>query len=184
IGGGPTFVGTVIGQSFINETVDIAFLALAAGSILYVVVQLLHVALKLDRRMQLMWGLFLGVMFGYATELVLVAAGVEGGTSPACASSGHHPHQMGGVVPHEQLTRAALHEYAVGLLLDHDGVRAGREHRVGEERECAVVELDLLADPANDDGTRRGLRERRARRRVGPAGRARDRVAVGAGRGI
>jgi zinc transporter, ZIP family len=76
IGGGPTFVGTVIGQSFVNESVDIVFLALAAGSILYVVVQLLHVALKLDRRMQLMWGLFVGVMFGYATELVLVAAGV------------------------------------------------------------------------------------------------------------
>jgi len=76
IGGGPTFVGTVIGQSFVNETVDIVFLALAAGSILYVVVQLLNVAIKLDRRMQLMWGLFAGVMFGYATELVLVAAGL------------------------------------------------------------------------------------------------------------
>jgi ZIP family zinc transporter len=76
IGGGPTFAGTVIGQSFVNETVDIVFLALAAGSILYVVVQLLNVAIKLDRRMQLMWGLFVGVMFGYATELVLVAAGL------------------------------------------------------------------------------------------------------------
>ena len=76
IAGGPTFLGTVIGESFVNETVDIVFLALAAGSILYVVVQLFHVASKLDRRMQLMWGLFAGVMFGYATELVLVAAGL------------------------------------------------------------------------------------------------------------
>jgi zinc transporter, ZIP family len=76
IAGGPTFLGTVIGESFVNETVDIVFLALAAGSILYVVVQLLQVALKLDRRMQLMWGLFAGVMFGYGTELVLVAAGL------------------------------------------------------------------------------------------------------------
>jgi hypothetical protein len=39
-------------------------------------VQLLQVAIKLDRRMQLMWGLFVGVMFGYGTELVLVAAGL------------------------------------------------------------------------------------------------------------
>ena len=76
IAGGPTFLGTVIGESFVNETVDIVFLALAAGSILYVVVQLLQVGLKLDRRMQLMWGLFAGVMFGYGTELVLVAAGL------------------------------------------------------------------------------------------------------------
>ena len=49
IAGGPTFLGTVIGESFVNETVDMMFLALAAGSILYVIVQLLHVGVKLDR---------------------------------------------------------------------------------------------------------------------------------------
>jgi ZIP family zinc transporter len=76
IAGAPTFLGTVVGQSFVNETVDMMFLALAAGSILYVIVQLLHVAVKLDRRMQLMWGLFAGLIFGFGTELVLVAAGL------------------------------------------------------------------------------------------------------------
>jgi ZIP family zinc transporter len=76
IAGGPTFLGTVIGESFVNETVDMMFLALAAGSILYVVVQLLKVGVKLDRNLQLMWGLFAGVVFGFGTELVLVAAGL------------------------------------------------------------------------------------------------------------
>jgi zinc transporter, ZIP family len=76
IGGGPTFLGTVIGQSYVDETLDMVFLALAAGSILYVVVQLLQVAVKLDRKLQLMWGLFAGVAFGFGTELVLVAAGI------------------------------------------------------------------------------------------------------------
>ena len=76
IGGGPTFLGTVIGQSFVNETVDMMFLALAAGSILYVIVQLLNVALKLGHREMLMWGLFVGLVFGLGTELVLVAAGL------------------------------------------------------------------------------------------------------------
>ena len=76
IAGGPTFLGTVIGESFVNETVDMMFLALAAGSILYVVVQLLQVAVKLDRNLQLMWGLFAGLIFGLGTELVLVAAGL------------------------------------------------------------------------------------------------------------
>ena len=66
----------MIGESFVNETVDMMFLALAAGSILYVVVQLIQVAVKLDRSMQLMWGLFAGLIFGFGTELVLVAAGV------------------------------------------------------------------------------------------------------------
>jgi ZIP family zinc transporter len=76
IGGGPTFLGTVIGESFVNETVNIMFLALAAGSILYVIVQLLNVALKLGHREMLMWGLFTGLVFGLGTELVLVAAGL------------------------------------------------------------------------------------------------------------
>lgn len=76
IGGGPTFVGTVVGQSFVNETVNMMFLALAAGSILYVIVQLLNVGFKLGHREMLMWGLFAGVLFGLGTELVLVAAGL------------------------------------------------------------------------------------------------------------
>src|SRR6202011_1214103 len=35
IGGGPTFVGTLVGQSVTNINLEIASLALAAGSILY-----------------------------------------------------------------------------------------------------------------------------------------------------
>ncbi len=75
IGGAPTFFGTLIGQSFVNETLDMAFLALAAGSILYVVVQLLHVGFKLGQKVMLMWGLLAGVVLGFATDLVIVAAG-------------------------------------------------------------------------------------------------------------
>lgn len=59
-----------------NETVNMMFLALAAGSVLYVIVQLLNVALKLRHREMLMWGLFTGLIFGLGTELVLVAAGL------------------------------------------------------------------------------------------------------------
>ena len=77
IGGGPTFVGTILGQSLTSEWLEIAFLGLAAGSILFVVVQLLRVAAKLDHDpMHVTWGLFLGLGLGLATELVLVAAGV------------------------------------------------------------------------------------------------------------
>lgn len=77
IAGGPTFLGTVIGQSFTNENLEIAFLALAAGSILYVIVQLLRVAAKLDHdQLHVMWGLLVGIVLGFGTELVLVAAGL------------------------------------------------------------------------------------------------------------
>jgi ZIP family zinc transporter len=75
IGGGPTFLGTVVGQSFVNEPVYVCFLALAAGSILYVVLQLLKVAFKLDRRWALYWGLFGGLLLGFATDFIVTAAG-------------------------------------------------------------------------------------------------------------
>ncbi|MBO0692770.1 MAG: hypothetical protein J2P58_07730, partial [Acidimicrobiaceae bacterium] len=44
IGGGPTFLGTVVGHTFTSDALSVIFLTLAAGSILYVVTQLLTVA--------------------------------------------------------------------------------------------------------------------------------------------
>jgi zinc transporter, ZIP family len=76
IGGGPTFVGTVVGQGFTSEAVSVLFLALAAGSILYVVVQLVGVALRTGHREMLYWGIFLGLITGFATDFVIEAAGV------------------------------------------------------------------------------------------------------------
>ena len=75
IGGGPTFVGTIIGQSVVNDTVFLGFLALAAGSILYVVVELLHVGRKLGYKEVATWGLLVGLLAGFATDMVLTAAG-------------------------------------------------------------------------------------------------------------
>jgi ZIP family zinc transporter len=75
IGGGPTFLGTLIGQSFVNDTVFMACLALAAGSILYVVIELLGVARKLGHKELMTWGIVLGLFAGFATDLILVAAG-------------------------------------------------------------------------------------------------------------
>jgi zinc transporter, ZIP family len=75
IGGGPTFLGTIVGQSFVNDELFIAFLALAAGSILYVVIQLVQVAHRLGHREMMMWGVLLGLVLGFATDYVLVAAG-------------------------------------------------------------------------------------------------------------
>jgi zinc transporter, ZIP family len=75
IGGGPTFLGTLVGQSVVNDYLFVAFLALAAGSILYVIVQLLQVAFKLGYKEILMWGILAGLLAGIATDMILVAAG-------------------------------------------------------------------------------------------------------------
>ena len=76
IGGGPTFLGTVLGQSVASDDLYIAFLALAAGSILYVIVQLIGVALKMGQKELLYWGLLLGLFAGFATDFVVTVAGV------------------------------------------------------------------------------------------------------------
>ena len=75
IGGGPTFVGTLVGQAFTSDAVSVLFLSLAAGSILYVVVQLVGVALKAGHKEMLYWGIFIGLILGFGTDFVLTAAG-------------------------------------------------------------------------------------------------------------
>jgi ZIP family zinc transporter len=76
IGGGPTFVGTLVGHGFTSEPVSVVFLALAAGSILYVVTQLVGVAAKTRRPDLLAYGLLLGLFAGFLTDAIVTAAGV------------------------------------------------------------------------------------------------------------
>jgi zinc transporter, ZIP family len=75
IGGGPTFIGTVVGQAWVNESVMILFFALAAGSILYVVMELLNVGRALASKPVVTWGILLGLVLGFGTDFILVAAG-------------------------------------------------------------------------------------------------------------
>ncbi|MDQ2726325.1 MAG: ZIP family metal transporter [Actinomycetota bacterium] len=75
IGGGPTFIGTAVGHGFTSDAVSVLFLTLAAGSILYVVIQLLGVAAKLGKPNLLAYGLLLGLFAGFATDAIVTAAG-------------------------------------------------------------------------------------------------------------
>jgi ZIP family zinc transporter len=76
IGGAPTFLGTLLGQAWVSETLSIAFLAVAGGSILYVIVQLFAVNRKFDFPKLVMWMVFVGLVLGFATDFVIEAAGV------------------------------------------------------------------------------------------------------------
>jgi zinc transporter, ZIP family len=75
IGGGPTFLGTLLGQAWVSESVSILFLSLAAGSILYVVMELLNVGRALTSKTIVTWGILLGLTLGFATDFILEAAG-------------------------------------------------------------------------------------------------------------
>jgi ZIP family zinc transporter len=75
IGGGPTTLGTALGSQFTSAAVSVVFLTLAAGSILYVVVQLLGVAHKAARKDLLYWGVLAGLAAGFVTDMVVTAGG-------------------------------------------------------------------------------------------------------------
>ena len=75
IAGGPTFLGTLLGISFHSSLVYVLFLSLAAGSIIYVLSQLLPLIRRVPMQQLVMTGLVVGFCVAYGTDLVLVAAG-------------------------------------------------------------------------------------------------------------
>jgi ZIP family zinc transporter len=75
IAGGPTFLGTALGYSYTSEPLAVAFLTLAGGSILYVIITLIGIALKSPRRDVMAYGILLGLFAGFATDAILIAAG-------------------------------------------------------------------------------------------------------------
>lgn len=75
IGGGPTFLGTVVGIAFHSPQLFIFCLAFAAGAIIYVIAELLGMAKRFKAQDIVMWGLLVGFLLGYATDLVVSFAG-------------------------------------------------------------------------------------------------------------
>jgi ZIP family zinc transporter len=76
IGGGPTFLGTALGQAWSSEAMSVAFFAVAAGSILYVVQELFAVNRRFGHPTLVAWLVLAGVLLGFATDFVVTAAGV------------------------------------------------------------------------------------------------------------
>ena len=74
IGGGPTFIGTWIGFLASSAYFSVAFLAVAAGAILYVLNELFSLGRKLNTPPAFAWGLLLGFLTAYATDLFLTGA--------------------------------------------------------------------------------------------------------------
>jgi ZIP family zinc transporter len=73
IGGGPTFIGTWIGYLASSPYFSVAFLAVAAGALLYVLNELFNLGRKLNSPPAFAWGLLLGFLTAYATDLFLTA---------------------------------------------------------------------------------------------------------------
>ena len=76
IGGAPTFLGTLLGQSWSSESATVIFFAVAAGSILYVVQELFAVNRKYGHTVLVMWLVLAGLMLGFGTDFIIQAAGI------------------------------------------------------------------------------------------------------------
>jgi len=71
IGGGPTFIGTWIGYLASSPYLSVAFLAVAAGALLYVLNELFSLGRKISTPPMFAWGLLAGFLTAYGTDLVL-----------------------------------------------------------------------------------------------------------------
>jgi ZIP family zinc transporter len=76
IGGVPTFVGTALGWAWSSPALTVLFLSLAAGSILYVIIQLLGVAARAHRSDLVAYGVLAGLFAGFATDAIVTLGGV------------------------------------------------------------------------------------------------------------
>lgn len=74
IGGGPTFVGTWVGYLASSDYLSVAFLAVAAGALLYVLNELFNLGRRISSPPAFAWGLLLGFLAAYATDLFLTLA--------------------------------------------------------------------------------------------------------------
>jgi ZIP family zinc transporter len=80
IGGGPTLLGSIIGSIWTVKPLEIFFLSMASGSILYVVGELLHLGRKLKDETVASIGLLAGFFLAFITELIITvgSGGVQG----------------------------------------------------------------------------------------------------------
>ena len=75
IGGSPTFLGTIIGSIWVSQLTYILFLSLAGGALIYVTLLMYNTARRESRNDLLMVGLFIGLLAGFLTDLIVTLGG-------------------------------------------------------------------------------------------------------------
>src|SRR5437016_3701502 len=75
VGGGPTFIGSIVGYNVTSEPLELAFYALSGGAILYVIGEVWNGMRRYGHRELGLWLLALGFFAGIATDLVVAYGG-------------------------------------------------------------------------------------------------------------
>lgn len=76
IGGGPTFLGTMLGYYMVSTAMSVLFLSLAAGALVYIIGELFQQNWRAATKVPAAWGILAGFIFAYLTDLILVSAGI------------------------------------------------------------------------------------------------------------
>jgi ZIP family zinc transporter len=75
VGGGPTFVGAMVGYSVNSAPLELAFYALAGGAVLYVIGEIWNGMRRYGHRELGLWLLSAGFFLGVATDMVVAYGG-------------------------------------------------------------------------------------------------------------
>jgi ZIP family zinc transporter len=75
IGGGPTFLGGVIGYTFVSPLLSIVFLGVAAGALIYVFNEMMATSRKFAQPVASNVALLIGLLVAFGTDFFLVAVG-------------------------------------------------------------------------------------------------------------
>ena len=75
VGGGPTFIGTLLGSLWTSTIAYIFFLALAGGALVYVTMLMYSSGKRQVSTNILMLGFFVGITAGFVTDLLVTLAG-------------------------------------------------------------------------------------------------------------
>jgi len=75
VGGGPTFVGTILGSLWNSTVAYILFLSIAGGALIYVSMLMYNTGRKQTTNDVIMIGIFVGLCAGFITDLVVTLGG-------------------------------------------------------------------------------------------------------------
>ena len=75
VGGGPTFLGTIVGSVWVSTFTYVLFLSIAGGALVYVTLLMYNVGRRQTSNTVLMLGLWIGLIAGFATDIIVTLGG-------------------------------------------------------------------------------------------------------------
>jgi zinc transporter, ZIP family len=75
LGGGPTFIGTILGSLFFSQVAYVFFLSLAGGSLIYVTMVMYNTGRRKATNWVMLGGVFVGLCAGFLTDLIVTIGG-------------------------------------------------------------------------------------------------------------